>query len=143
MCKPRTTFYLVWWPGPTVLWLYGSELACLPGCPEMVKAGWLGSIWSGIFFNWNLTFSKLSNETGCPTYLASLLHINNFLFSHFCLLQNATLHKMLKLGFWNFKTIFLRIWFLLDLIFFLVLVICLSWSLHPKLFYEVLTHYII
>ena len=57
----------------------------------------------------------------------SLLHIISSLFRYFCLFQNAILHKMLKLGFLNFKPIFLRMQFPLVATFFsLVLVISLS-----------------
>ena len=44
-------------------------------------------------------------------YLGSPLHIIRYLFSHFCLFQNAVLHKMLKLSFSKFKLIFLRMQF--------------------------------
>ena len=52
---------------------------------------------------WNLSFfnSVPSNR----------LYIISFLLSLFCLFQNAILHKILKVGFWNFKHIFLRIQF--------------------------------
>ena len=61
------------------------------------------------FCKWN-HFSRLSHQTG-SFYLGSLLHIISSLLSHFCLFQNAILHKMLKLGFWNFRPIFLRMQF--------------------------------
>ena len=65
-----------------------------------------------------------------PFYLGSPLHVISSLFDHFCLFQNAILRKILKLGFSNFKPIFLRIQFSLGAtIFFssfgyLFLVIC-------------------
>ena len=75
-----------------------------------------------------------------PFYLGNPLHIISSLVSQVCLFQDAILHKMLKLGFWNFKLIFLRIEFSLVATFFsLVLVICLSWYLHLTLCHLFLT----
>ena len=75
-------------------------------------------------YKWNLSFFKAVSSNRLSFYQGSLLHI----FSHFCLFQNAILHKMLELGFWNFKSIFLRMQFSLVATFFsLVLVISLSW----------------
>ena len=63
-------------------------------------------------------------------YLGSLLHIIRSLFSHFCLF----LHKILKLGFWNFKPIFLRMQSpLVSTFFSLVLIISLNWYLHLEI----------
>ena len=65
-------------------------------------------------------------------YLDSSLHRISSLFSYcswriFC-------KKNLKIRFWNFKLIFVRMQFsLLQTFFFLDLVICLSWYLHLKL----------
>ena len=75
-------------------------------------------------------------------YLGSPLDIISSLFSHFCLFQNAILHKILKLGFWNFKFIFLRMQFSLVATFFsLVLVIRLSWYFHLTISYLTLTRH--
>ena len=70
----------------------------------------------------------LANEIyhfqGCPIKQAAFLpaflplHVISSLFSHFCLFQNANLRKITKLGFWNFKSIFLRIQFSLVATFF-------------------------
>ena len=49
MCKPRTTFCLFWWDGLNGLAFYERGLACLPSCVRMLKADWLGSMWSKIF----------------------------------------------------------------------------------------------
>ena len=85
---------------------------------------------------WNLSFFKAVPSSSLSFYLGSLLHIISSLLSHFCLFQNAILHKMFKLGFWNFKPIFLRMQFLLIATFFsLVLVISLSWYFHPTVSY--------
>ena len=81
-------------------------------------------------------FSRPSHQTGLSFNQSSLLHIISSLFSHFCLFQTAILHKMLKLGFWNFKPIFLRMQFSLVATFFsLVLVISLSWYFHLTISY--------
>ena len=81
-------------------------------------------------------FSRLSHQTGCLLTEDSTLHIISFLFSYFCLFQNAILHKMFKLVFWNFRPIFLRMEFsLIIFLWFLVLVISLSWYLHLTISY--------
>ena len=49
MCKPRITFYLLWWTGPPGLGFYGSRLACLLSWLRMVNAVWLYSMRSEIF----------------------------------------------------------------------------------------------
>ena len=85
---------------------------------------------------WNLSFFKAVPSNRLSFYLGSLLHIISSLFIHFFLFQNAILHKMLKLGFWNFKPIFLRMQFSLVATFFsLVLVISLSWYFHLTISY--------
>ena len=58
-----------------------------------------------------LSFFKAVPSNRLAFYLASPLHVISSSFSHVCFFQNAILHKMLKLGFWNFKPIFLRIQF--------------------------------
>ena len=91
-------------------------------------------------YKWNLSFFKTVPPNRVLFYLGGLLHIISSLYSHFCLLQNAILHKMLKLEFWNFNSIFLRMQFpMVAASFSLVLVICLSWYLHLKLSHECLT----
>ena len=86
--------------------------------------------------NWNLSFLKVALPNRLSFYLGRLLHIVSSFFSHFCLFQIAILHKMLKLGFWNFKPIFLRMQFSLVAIFFsLVLIISLSWYFHLTISY--------
>ena len=62
-------------------------------------------------YKWNLSFFKAVPLNRLPFYLGNLLHVISFLFSHFCFFQNAILHKMWKLGFWNFRSIFLRMQF--------------------------------
>ena len=78
-----------------------------------------------------LAFFKAVPSNRLSFYLGSPLHIISSLLSHIGLFQNPILHKMLKLGFWNFKPIFLRMQFSLVATFFsLVLVISLSWYFH-------------
>ena len=85
---------------------------------------------------WNLSFFKAVPSNRLSFYLGSPLQIISFLFSHFCLFQNAILHKMVRLGFLNFKSIFLRMQFSLVATFFsLVLVISLSWHLQLTISY--------
>ena len=103
-----------------------------------LRAGWPSSI--GILWKWGSKPTRLAGDGECRLtrfhpirnflpnkiyhfsrlsfYLTSPLHRISFLFSHFCLLQNAILHKLLKLGFWNFKPIFLRMQFSLVATFF-------------------------
>ena len=99
MCRPRTTFYLLWWAGPFGLAFYGSGPACLLSRLLMVNAGWLGFIQSEIFLQ-----IKFIIFQGCSTKQAAflpgqLVTYNQLLIHHFSLFQNAILHKMLKLGF--------------------------------------------
>ena len=93
---------------------------------------------------WNVSVFKAVPQNRLYFYLGILLHIISSLFHHFCLLWNAISHKMLKLGFWNFKPIFLRMQFSLFEVFSsLVLVICLTWYLYLKLSHEIYNIYII
>ena len=94
----RTTLYLVLWAGPAGLQLYGSGSPCLPGS---VRDGKRGLAHVHVIRN-------LTNE---------IFHF----FSIFHLFQKVILHKMLKLGFWNFYWLH----FFLKLTF-----VCLSWYLH-------------
>ena len=55
---------------------------------------------------WNLSFFKAAPSSSLSLYLGSPFHIIRSIFSHFCLFQNAILHKILQLGFWNFKPFF-------------------------------------
>ena len=122
---------------PPWLAFYGNGLASWPGWLDMVNAGWIGSIRSKIFFQMEL-INVPSNRL--PFYAGSPLHIISSLFIFFCLFQNAILNKMLKLGFWNFRPIFLKMQFSLVATFFsLVLIICLSWYLILTLSHEFLT----
>ena len=79
---------------------------------------------------WNLLFLKVVPQNSLPFNLSSPLNIISSLFSQLYLSLNAILHKMLKLVFLNFKTIFLRMHFSFVAAFFsLVLVICILNSL--------------
>ena len=111
MHKQRTPFYFLWRAGPPWLLLYGSRLALLKKKKKKKKKKRLACLpsWMGMMNAvWSLSFFKAVPPNRCSTYLGSTLHIISSIFSHFCLFQNAILNKMLKLGFWNFQPIFLR-----------------------------------
>ena len=83
VCKPRTTLYPLWQPGPTGLAFYGSELTCL-------QAGWDGDCRLVLFHvikkfscKWNLSFFMAVPPNRLPFYLGSMLHIISSLFSNF------------------------------------------------------------
>ena len=111
MCKPSTG----WSTSIDILW---SGLACLPSWLGMVNTGWLGLIRSEIFLQMKFIVFKAVLSNRLPFYFGSPLHVISSLFSHFCLFQNANLRKITKLGFWNLKSIFLRIQFSLVATFF-------------------------
>ena len=140
MCKPRTTLYLICWADSPGLAFYGWGIVCLPSWLAMVNVGWLNSMRPEIFLQMKFIIFMVVSLNRLPFYLGSPLHVISSLFIHFCLFQNAILHKMLKLGFWYFNLIILRMQFSLVPTFIsLVLVICLKWYLHLKLFHEFLT----
>ena len=108
ICKPRTTFYLLLGPCQSGLAFYGKGPAHLPSWLGMMNTGWLSSMRSEVPLQMKFIIFQ-----GCPTKRgASLLGqpaaYNQFLIQLVLLVQNAILHKMLKLEFWNFKPIFLR-----------------------------------
>ena len=125
--------------GPPRSGFYESGLPSLPSWLGMVNAGWLGSIRSKIFLEWNLSFFKAVPSNRLSSDLGSPFHLISSVFNYLCLFQNAILHNMLKLGFWNFKPIFLRMQFsLVGTFFSLVLVISLSWYFHLTFSYLIL-----
>ena len=108
ICKPRTTFYLLLGACQSGLAFYGKGPAHLPSWLGMMNTGWLSSMRSEVSLQMKYIIFQ-----GCPTKRgASLLGqpaaYNHFLIQLVLLVQNAILHKMLKLEFWNFKPIFLR-----------------------------------
>ena len=108
ICKPRTTFYLLLGACQSGLAFYGKGPAHLPSWLGMMNTGWLSSMRSEVPLQMKFIIFQ-----GCPTKRgASLLGqpaaYNQFLIQLVLLVQNAILHKMLKLEFWNFKPIFLR-----------------------------------
>ena len=117
---------------------YGSGPARLLSWLGMVNAG---SVPCDKKFpcKWNLVFFKAVPQSRLHFHRASLLNTISSSFSHFCLFQNAILHKMLKLGFWNFKPTFLRMQLSFVVTFFFSGFGCLSWYLHLKLSHEFLT----
>ena len=117
---------------PPWLAFYGNGLA---SWPSMVNAGWIGSNRSKIFFQMELIILQ-----GCSIKQATPFHIISSLFSLFCFFQNAILNNVLKLGFWNFRPIFLKKQFSLVATFSsLVLILCLRWYLHLTLSHGFLT----
>ena len=108
LCKPRTTFYLF------------DELAQLDLHFIEVEVGHhtyrTGLGWwiqadlvlcdQKCSCKCNLSFFKANPPNRLPFYLGNPFHIIRSLFSQFCSFQNSILHKMLKLGSWNFKPIF-------------------------------------
>ena len=122
MYKPRTGRPT--WIG--ILWKWASKPTELAGDDECRLTRFHPII--NVLPKWNLSFFKDVPSNRLTFYLASPLHIISSLFNHFCLFQNAILHKLLKLGFLNFKPIFLRTQFsLLATFFYLVLLISFSW----------------
>ena len=107
MCKPRATFYLLWQAGPHGLVFYGKGLTCLPRWFVLANTGCVGSLRSDIFLQIRFIIFQ-----DCPTKQAAfspeqLAPYNQLLIQPTLLFQSVILHKMLKLGFWNFKLIFL------------------------------------
>ena len=89
----------------------GKGLTSLPSWLGIVNGGWLGSMRSKFFLQMKFIFFKAVRPDRLPFYLGSPLHIMNSLFTQFCSFQNDVLLKMFKLGYWNFKLIFLRMQF--------------------------------
>ena len=68
MCKPRTTFYLLWQAGPPGLAFYGNGPTHLTHCLGMMSAGCPGSMQSEIFLQ-----IKFIIFQGCPTKQTAFL----------------------------------------------------------------------
>ena len=68
MCKPRTTFYLLWGAVTPGMAFYASRTAHLPSLLRMMDAGWLGSIRSEMFLQ-----IKFIVFQDCPTKQLSFL----------------------------------------------------------------------
>ena len=111
MRKPRTTFHILWWTGLSGLEFYGSGPACLLNWLGMVNADWLGSMRSEIFLQMKSIIFQ-----GFLTKQAAFLPgqpapYNQLLIQALLLIPECCFHNMLKQGFWNFKSIFLRMQF--------------------------------
>ena len=63
VCKPRTTTYPIWQPGPSGLPFCRSRLACLPSWLGMTNAGWLCSMQSEIFLQMKFIIFQGSHQT--------------------------------------------------------------------------------
>ena len=102
----KSIFYLLRTAQPDLVF-HGCDLARLPSWRRKMNASWLGSTQSEISLQMEFIIFQGCLSKQVPIYLGSLLHIIKSLFSYFCLFQNAVLHTMFKLGFWNFESIFL------------------------------------
>ena len=108
MYKPRTTFYISFEGLPTwigILWKCASMITQLAGIE--CRLAWFHAIR-------NLLANKIYHFPGCPIKQASFLPgqptpCNQLLIWPLLLVPECYLHKMLKLAFWNFNPIFLRI----------------------------------
>ena len=76
---------------------------------------WMQADWAPCYqkccWKWNWSFFQDVPPNRLVIYMGSLAYIIRSLLSHFCLFQNAILLKVLKLGFLNFKPVFLRMQF--------------------------------
>ena len=70
MCKPRTKLYLLWRAGPPGLVFYGTGLAHLPNWLGMVNSGWLGFMWSEVFFAKEIYHFSIKQATFLPGQFA-------------------------------------------------------------------------
>ena len=70
MCKPRTKLYLLWRAGPPGLVFYGTGLAHLPNWLGMVNSGWLGFMWSEVFFAKEIYHFSIKQTTFLPGQFA-------------------------------------------------------------------------
>ena len=112
-----------------ILWKWTSMLIELPWDGECRRAWFhvIRNFLTSEIFHFSRLFTK---------HAAVLLEQHQLLIQPLLLFQNAIFHKILKLGFWNFKPIFLRMQFLLVATFSsLVLVISLSWYFHLTISY--------
>ena len=131
MCEPRTG-----WPTSIeILWKWASKSAKLAGDGECRLTRFQ--------LIRNFVVNKIYLFQGCPikqtVFLPGQPAPYNQLLIQPLLFQNAILYKLLKLWFWNFKPIFLRMQFPLIATFFsLVLAISLSWYFHLTISYLVL-----
>ena len=99
----------VWPTSIGILWKWSSKRTMLAGDGEcrLTRFHLIRNFLANEIYH----FSRFSHQTGCLFTEDSPLHIISFLFSYFCLFQNAVLHKIFKLVFWNFRSIFLRMEF--------------------------------
>ena len=138
MCKPKTILYLLWQASPPEFRFYGSRPAGLLSWLGIVNAGRLSSMESEIFLKMKfIIFQGCSRKQTVFSPRQRVPYIIWSLFSHFYLFQDVLLQKMSKFVSWNFKLIFLGIQFsLVAKCFSQILIICLGWCLHLKLFHE-------
>ena len=106
---------------PPGLASYRNGPAHISSWPRMMSAGWFGSMLPEMLLRMELPIFKDVPSSRLSFYMGNLSHIIRSLLSHFCLFQNAILLKVLKLGFLNFKPVFLRMQFSLRATFFFFL----------------------
>ena len=94
-CKPRKG----WTTSTGILWKSANKLTELPGDGECRLTRF--NLIRNFFCKENSSFFKAVPSDRLPIYLGSLLHTISSLFSHFCLFENAILHKIMKLGFFS------------------------------------------
>ena len=95
MCEAIICSFIGWPTGIGILWKWTSTLKKV-ACDGECRLAWLHVIRN---FLLNEIYDFLKLFLGLHLYLDSLLKIISSLFSHFCLFQNAILHKILKLRF--------------------------------------------
>ena len=109
-CKSRESFCL------SILSIYTNDWSFFFIGPKYVQAknrlahlNWDFMTWFHLIRNFLANeiyqFSRLSHQTNC-LFTGIALSIISSLSSHFFLFQNATLHKILKLGFWLLSAFF-------------------------------------
>ena len=94
MCKPRTTFYVLWRSFSSGLVFYGSGLAGLPSWLRMVNSGWLGSTWLEIFLQMKFVIFQGSPTKKPAFFLWWPTPYNQFLIQpllHFSVLKKSIL----------------------------------------------------
>ena len=102
MCKPITG----WLNSTEILWKWASKPTELAG-DDVCRLTRFHPI-RNFLCKLNFSFFKAVSSNRLSFYLRNPRHIISSLLGHFCLFQNAISHKMLKLGFFSCKPIFLE-----------------------------------
>ena len=104
----RATFYLLSQAGPPGLAFNGSGPSRLPRWLGIMNVLWPGFMRSEIFLQMKFIIFKAVWPSRLSFYLGTPPPYNQLLIQPVLLVPECYLLKMLKLGFWNFKSIFLR-----------------------------------